>query len=175
MQSCFSCCLQSNRTGRAECVRCRPVCAPSDQRRIGRVDRRTQERAEHTVLSLELLAAYGWYAHRPSRKRYLAVFALFALGLASKPMVITLPCVLLLLDYWPLKRFAGSSPLPISRLLQEKLPLLALSAASAAITMQAQQQGGAMRSTMRSRVRSSRECDRCLRNVFVEDALARQV
>ena len=45
------------------------------------------------------LWAYGWYAQKPGWKRYLAVVALFAAGLASKPMVITLPFVLLLLDY----------------------------------------------------------------------------
>ena len=72
----------------------------------------------------------------------------------SKPMVITLPFVLLLLDYWPLGRIqgspAGTRPIPqapLFRLLAEKLPLLALSAASAVITMQAQRAGGAVRST----------------------------
>jgi Tfp pilus assembly protein PilF len=103
------------------------------------------------------LWSYGWYARKPGWKRYLAVATLCAAGLASKPMVITLPFVLLLLDYWPLNRVAGSDDLlsndslrPTfrwSRLLLEKLPLLALSAASAVITMQAQQAGGAMRST----------------------------
>ena len=101
------------------------------------------------------IAAYGWYALKPNWRRYLAVAALFALGLMSKPMVITLPCVLVLLDYWPLGRLQGDPPsvmhphqMPLSRLLLEKIPLLALSAASAIITMQAQQAGGAMRSTL---------------------------
>ena len=67
-------------------------------------------------------------------------------------MVITLPFVLLLLDYWPLGRMRGGHadampPASLSKLVVEKLPLLALSAASAVITMQAQQAGGAMRST----------------------------
>jgi protein O-mannosyl-transferase len=100
------------------------------------------------------LIAYCWYARKPGWLRYLAFAALFALGLMSKPMVITLPFVLLLLDYWPLGRVRGSPAgalwipqAPLSRLLMEKLPLLALSAASAAITMQAQQAGGAVRST----------------------------
>jgi Tfp pilus assembly protein PilF len=88
------------------------------------------------------LWAYGWYAQKLGWKRYLAVFVLFAAGLASKPMVITLPFVLLLLDYWPLKRVV-----PWSRLAIEKLPLFALSAASAMITMKAQQASGAVRST----------------------------
>ena len=52
------------------------------------------------------LAAYVGYARRPfSLLRYLAVVVLFALGLMAKPMLVTLPFVLLLLDYWPLRRF----------------------------------------------------------------------
>ena len=108
------------------------------------------------------LWAYGWYARKPDWKRYLAVAGLFAAGLASKPMVITLPLVLLVLDYWPLNRVmgVGSSEMDHSRnsalslpqfswprLILEKLPLLLLSFASAVITMLAQQAGGAMRST----------------------------
>jgi tetratricopeptide (TPR) repeat protein len=98
--------------------------------------------------------AYGWYARKPGWARYLAVAALFAAGLASKPMVITLPFVLLLLDYWPLGRVCGAgeaskteSAFPWSQLVLEKVPLFALSAASAAITMRAQQAGGAIRTT----------------------------
>ena len=56
------------------------------------------------------LAAYGWYVRRPGVVRYLAVAILFAMGLMSKPMVITLPLVLLLLDYWPLGRLAWGQP-----------------------------------------------------------------
>ena len=52
------------------------------------------------------LGAYGWYARRPGVGRYLAVAALFALGLMAKPQVVTLPFVLLLWDYWPLGRIA---------------------------------------------------------------------
>jgi cytochrome c-type biogenesis protein CcmH/NrfG len=73
----------------------------------------------------------------------------FALGLMSKPMLVTLPFVLLLLDYWPLRRFepstlnsdesrAGSQPSTILRLALEKLPFLALSVASSAVTFVAQ-------------------------------------
>ena len=94
------------------------------------------------------LGAYGWYVRRPDWKRYAAVAVLFAFALASKPMVITLPCVLLLLDYWPLGRVQGwvkpttSFPVPqasLARLVAEKLPLLALSVASAVLTVVAQQ------------------------------------
>ncbi len=102
------------------------------------------------------LAAYRWYARKPQLSRYLVVAVLFALGLMSKPQVITLPFVLLLWDYWPLGRLAlrQNSSGAISGeqrtansawrwLLLEKLPLLALSAASAVLTVNAQAGGGA--------------------------------
>ena len=60
-----------------------------------------------TVFFLLALIAYGWFARTPNLKRYLLVAALFVLGLAAKPMVITLPFVFLLLDVWPLQRVQG--------------------------------------------------------------------
>ncbi len=60
-----------------------------------------------TLFFLLALGAYGWYARNPNIKRYVVLAALFLLGLAAKPMVITLPFVLLLLDFWPLKRIQG--------------------------------------------------------------------
>ena len=108
-----------------------------------------------TFFFFAAIGAYGWYAQKPNWRRYAAVFLAFALGLMSKPMVITLPFVLLLLDYWPLGRIRGSAPstigaaqATISKLLVEKLPLFALSPGSAVITMYAQRSGGAMRSTL---------------------------
>lgn len=111
------------------------------------------------------IAAYGWYVKRPGAARYAMVALLFAAGLMSKPMVITLPFLLLLLDYWPLgrmrfsedgtrldtniNRFAGSTA-SIGRLCLEKLPLLLLSLASAAVTMVVQRAGGALISTNRA-------------------------
>jgi len=109
-----------------------------------------------TTFFLLTLAAYGAYARKPDWKRYVGVFALFACGLASKPMIVTLPFVLLLLDYWPLNRIAGLNSRPNSdhdleaaqqspgKLVLEKLPLFALAAASAMITMHAQQAAGAV-------------------------------
>jgi hypothetical protein len=100
-----------------------------------------------TTFFLLALGAYGWYARKPSIRRYLVLVVLFGLGLAAKPMVITLPFVLLLLDFWPLQRIENwtrpSSVFPaqqesISRLVLEKLPLMALSAGSAVITVVAQ-------------------------------------
>jgi len=109
-----------------------------------------------TFFFLLTLGAYGWYALKPSVKRYLAVAALFVLGLASKPMVVTLPCVLLLLDFWPLRRIQGwgqssaetALRVPQARflwLVLEKVPLLALSAAACAVTIFAQRSAGSMR------------------------------
>ena len=95
------------------------------------------------------LAAYLAYVRRPfSLPRYLAVAAMFALGLMAKPMLVTLPFVLLLLDYWPLGRFtncldkplAASHVTPVSRLVTEKIPLLLLTLASCAATVWAQEQ-----------------------------------
>ena len=98
-----------------------------------------------TLLFALALLAYRWYVRRPNVKRYLAVALLFTLGLMAKPMVITLPFVLLLLDYWPLDRRKPSDH-SYRRLVVEKLPLFALSAASAAVTLGAQKAGGALRS-----------------------------
>lgn len=88
--------------------------------------------------------AYWHYTRRPGWKRYVLVALGFALGLMSKPMVLTLPCVLLLLDFWPLKRLTldgGGGGLWRARLF-EKVPLVLMAIASAWIT--AQFQPGAM-------------------------------
>ena len=103
-----------------------------------------------TTFLLLALFAYGWYVKQPSAGRYLALMALFALGLMAKPMVITLPFVLLLLDDWPLNRLApadsaASQSRSFAKLALEKVPLLLLAAASAAITIYAQRAGGATR------------------------------
>jgi tetratricopeptide (TPR) repeat protein len=82
------------------------------------------------------LGAYVRYARLPrSAARYGLVAFLFALGLMCKPMLVTLPVVLLLLDYWPLKRV---KPGKLSGLMLEKLPLLAISAVCCVVTILAQ-------------------------------------
>jgi protein O-mannosyl-transferase len=89
------------------------------------------------------LGAYRRYAHSEGhaskRKYYCLVLLFFALGLLSKPMLVTLPFVLLLLDYWPLRRISN-----YRKLVWEKLPLLAMSAAVSILTVLAQHGGGAV-------------------------------
>lgn len=97
------------------------------------------------------LLAYGRYARRRNWRRYSLVILFFALGLAAKPMVVTLPALLLLWDYWPLgpaaAKFESSSRPTSLWLLLEKVPLFALSVASAWITLFAQHAGGALGSS----------------------------
>ena len=106
--------------------------------------------------------AYVRYTERPIIRRYLLVFLVFSLGLMAKPMLVTLPFVLLLLDYWPLNRFqrpdqngtetvlqsksvarvySGSS---VWRLIAEKIPLFALAGISGVITFIVQKKAGSV-------------------------------
>ena len=95
-----------------------------------------------TFFCLLAMLAYAAHAARPSWLRYALVMALLALGLMAKSMLVTLPCLLLLLDAWPLARFrvAALSPAPArtAELVAEKLPLVTLALAGAAITLRAQ-------------------------------------
>ena len=96
------------------------------------------------VFFMLTLAAYARYARAPSPARYLLVALLFAFGLMSKPMLVTLPFVLLLLDYWPLGRLGGQKSevgSRLRRLITEKIPLFALSALSCVATLLTQRQG----------------------------------
>ena len=94
---------------------------------------------------LTMIAWYG-YVQRPGAWRLLGTVALFAAGLCAKPMVMTLPGVLFLLDWWPLGRFPGSPPGPVrsypmvtgKTIVLEKVPFLLLSAASLGVTLRAQ-------------------------------------
>ncbi|HOE66031.1 MAG TPA: tetratricopeptide repeat protein [Candidatus Hydrogenedentes bacterium] len=90
------------------------------------------------------MAAYHRYALAPSIRRYLGVALCCALALLSKPMAVTLPIALLLLDMWPLGRSRNGST-SWKWLVVEKVPLGALSAASAIVTLAAQHAGGAVR------------------------------
>jgi tetratricopeptide (TPR) repeat protein len=98
------------------------------------------------------LLAYARYAEAPSAGRYVQVGVCMALSLLAKPMLVTLPALLLLLEYWPLRRWrprptaADSGGIPLRRLVLEKVPLLALSVASCVVTVRAQQHGMAFAS-----------------------------
>ena len=95
--------------------------------------------------SLLAVGAYGWYAVRGGWKRYLLVVFLFALALMAKPMAVSLPLLLLLFDHWPLHRFPylrGSRRW--TKLVMEKLPLLAMGAVSSVMTEMAQRTGGSV-------------------------------
>jgi len=97
--------------------------------------------------------SYVWHVENPSVKRYVLIVFLYTLGLMSKPMLVTLPFVLLLLDFFPLYRIRleqtdddnnAQQWLVIFRLVWEKVPLFVLSAISSVVTFYAQQQGGAV-------------------------------
>jgi tetratricopeptide (TPR) repeat protein len=114
-----------------------------------------------TLFMMLTLWGYAVYADkrrlgRPATAAFLGVFVMFALGLMAKPMLVTLPFVLLLLDWWPLRRAAFWSGAPDGRpslasvwrswspLVREKLPLFALAAVSGVVALFAQEQGGAL-------------------------------
>jgi tetratricopeptide (TPR) repeat protein len=94
-----------------------------------------------TLFWMLTLLAYAHYVETPGIGRYLGVCVAFALGLTAKPMLVTLPFVLLLLDYWPLGRLGRAS---LRFAVLEKLPLFVLSAVSCAITLLAQGRGQAI-------------------------------
>ncbi len=113
-----------------------------------------------TVLSglfwLLTMATYISYVKRPGTWRYILLFLVYGLCIMTKPMVVTLPFVLLLLDYWPLERFQWGQSIKTTpkkvqghkisagRLIIEKIPLLALSGFLSVMTFVAQQRGGAV-------------------------------
>ena len=108
------------------------------------------------------MVAYVHYVNRPGGKRYFLVLVTFFLGLMAKPMLVTLPFVLLLLDYWPLNRFkpravtgsvedqplgfrsSGDDKSPILKAVMEKTPLFVMSLFSCVFTVMAQQEAGAI-------------------------------
>jgi protein O-mannosyl-transferase len=89
------------------------------------------------------LSAYVRWVERPTSARYALVLALFAAGLLAKPMIVTFPFTLLLLDLWPLARIDGTT---FRSRVVEKIPFLALSAVSCAVTLAVQRAGGAVAS-----------------------------
>ena len=115
-----------------------------------------------TFFWLLTMWAYVWYSESPRVGRYLAVLVCFFLGLMSKPMLVTLPFVLLLLDYWPLGRWplngpAGAAPaknrtrqteqgVPLQRLIVEKVPLLVAVMLCGMVALYAQKEFGVVES-----------------------------
>jgi len=94
---------------------------------------------------LLILLAYTRYVKRPDTTAYLLVLLLFLCSLLAKPMVVTLPFVLLLVDFWPLNRLwlVNFSKRIAGRLVLEKLPMLAMALAACSVTYFAQRAGGA--------------------------------
>ena len=118
-----------------------------------------------TFFWLLTMWAYVWYVESPGLRRYLLILACFILGLLAKPMLVTLPLVLLLLDYWPLHRWTPNRPAVVSsskgrsrgssdsktqqgasikRLVGEKSPLLVISALFSIVAFYAQRQAEAI-------------------------------
>ena len=101
-----------------------------------------------TFFWLLTMWAYVRYTKRPGFAGYIPIVLFFTLGLMSKPMLVTLPFVLLLLDYWPLGRLRLNSSGDMRRtaipLVFEKIPFFVLTAVSSVVTYLAQQSGGAI-------------------------------
>lgn len=109
-----------------------------------------------TTFFLLAIGAYRYYARRPNLGRYLLLTAAFVLGLMTKPMLITLPFLLLLLDFWPLRRLVNPAPDPVGAggtspgidlrtAVLEKIPLFLISAAWSAVTFATQKDLGAVK------------------------------
>lgn len=107
-----------------------------------------------TLFLILTLWAYLEYTEKGKTWRYLVALAMFALGLMAKPMLVTVPLVLLLLDYWPLKRErsmaarpqATNTQWPSAKLLLEKLPFFGLALGTSVMTWHAQNAGKAIKS-----------------------------
>ena len=105
------------------------------------------------VFFMLTLLTYGWYTERRTLLRYAFVLAIFSVGLLAKPMLVTVPFVLLLLDIWPLRRLSLTNRDPDTGrpgwfgLIVEKVPLFLLSASSCLVTFFVQRAGGAVHHT----------------------------
>jgi tetratricopeptide (TPR) repeat protein len=100
-----------------------------------------------TLFWMLTLLAYLEYVRRPQLGRYILMFACLALGLMAKPMLVTLPFVLLLIDFWPLRRWhTGANVATLLRLIHEKIPMTALIAVSSVVTFLVQKEESAVTS-----------------------------
>lgn len=100
-----------------------------------------------TVFWMLTICAYVAYIQRPGKNRYALMLVFYALGLMSKPMLVTLPFVLLLLDLWPLCRAA--TLMDLKQVVAEKIPLFVLAGASSMVTFLVQRQAGAVQTVNR--------------------------
>jgi len=101
-----------------------------------------------TLFWILTMFSYVRYQEKPSMDRYMVVLLLFVFGLMTKPMLVTLPFVLILIDYWPLKRFEkGWANAGTIRILLEKIPLFIFSVIASIVTYNVQQASGAVEST----------------------------
>jgi tetratricopeptide (TPR) repeat protein len=97
-----------------------------------------------TFFSILTLGCYVAYVRKHGRLRYYGTLALFAAGLMAKPMLVTLPFVLLLLDFWPLQRWTLKNRIPLPALVREKVPFVALALVSSVVTFLVQRSGRAV-------------------------------
>jgi tetratricopeptide (TPR) repeat protein len=100
-----------------------------------------------TFFWLLTMCAYVRYVNHRKAVNYLLIVLFFILGMMAKPMLVTLPFVLMLLDYWPLNRFQNSKFSVLNSVI-EKIPLFVISAVSSVIVMITQRAGGALTSTI---------------------------
>lgn len=91
-----------------------------------------------------LIMSYAWYQQKTGPYRYVLLLCLLVAGLLCKPMLVTVPFILLLLDYWPLKRFKRT---PLTQLVAEKVPLVIISIIFSAVTIYTQNRHGVMAGT----------------------------
>ena len=132
-----------------------------------------------TFFALLALLSYAHYAKEGRQSSFWCALVFSALGLMAKPMLVTLPFVLLLLDFWPLQRISnhGFQISSLRRLFLEKVPFFVLSAISCVVTFIAQQKGGAVVSlqkiSMPERIENAFvSCERYLGETFWPDNLA---
>ena len=106
-----------------------------------------------TLFWLLTLHSYVWYVNNGKAFSYFTAILFFTMGLLAKPMLVTVPFVLLLLDYWPLGRFKFNRPsnlasmeshISLHRLWKEKIPFFSLAMASCLVTVYAQQSGNSV-------------------------------
>lgn len=96
-----------------------------------------------TLFAMLTLLAYCWYVKKPGITRYAAVVFPFVMGLLSKPMLVSLPFLLLLLDFWPLNRFRPK--LAVQKSITEKIPLIALAVIVSFLALRSQELAGGLK------------------------------